>query len=265
MKRLKITVLFVLLLMGLTGCAVVENGYWNGADGYESCYSLLPLYDDALAASFLNQTNKEEVVNLTTEQADELFNHIEVFGANLTLPIKVGDLPEGFGVTIDKESFCNLDGSLYLTLAFGDNRLWYSDGEQTIVVAYIEILTSGTDDEDIENGYIVFLQTDILSNVSLKADCVGAGEFFNDELTQKYGEGSFSRHTGKYLCRAYSDGNRTLEIQYVGIWADDSEDEAPENREIDIDRTIRETTPLVVELKAFPDIEQIYSYEDGGV
>lgn len=259
MKRFKVMLLAVMLGLFFTGCAIKQDSYWNEAGEEEVSYRLLPLYDGALAASFLRETSEEEVVNLTTEQADKLFNHIEVFGANLTLPMKVSDLPEGFEITVDQDSFYNIDGSLYLSL--GLNQLWYSDGEETVRVANVEILTEGKSDEDIENGYIVFLQLAILDAVDVKVDCIGTGEFFNEELTRSFGEGAFRRHEGKYLIRTYSDGERKLEIQYVGVLAEGDEDKAAEKRKIDIEKTINEATPLIIELSAFPDIQKTYYLE----
>lgn len=247
MKRIVIFMLSAVMAMALSGCTVYEDG---------DTAVLLPMYDGGLGMSFEKSNRSVEAlpVNLTSEQADELFGSIEVFGANLTLPMRVSDLPEGFEMNydFDKDDLTRIDEALYIN----ENVIRFSNDEGAVMIAGVVILMEGTEPEDLKNGYIVGYDLPMLLDQAVgvaKIKGVGVGTLFNEEMTTAYGEGYYCT-AGNFVTRAYSDGERTLQIVYL-VKKHDCRDE---NGEIDMERLLKEGTPFSISLTVFPEYEMIY-------
>lgn len=251
MKKIITFVCSMILMALLAGCTVLE---------IEGEAVLAPAYDGAFAYSFFqsNQSEENTSVNLTTEQADELFGSIEVYGANLALPMSLSDLPAGFEMDYEfaEDDLLQVGESLYALT----RDVYISDGEEAVRVFSADILMDGKREEDLKNGYIVSYNMigiwDAVSSVKIKGVSVGA--LFDEELAEAYGEGycylaALSSEKSKYVCRVYYDGERKLQILYRG--------EEDENGEIDIEKTIKEGAVFSINLTDFSLYEIMYRYD----
>lgn len=252
MKKILIFMVSAVMTVLLSGCAVYEQ---------EGDEVLVPLYDGMFGLSFLRANAEIETlpVNITKEQGDEIFGSIEVYGANLTLPMRVSDLPAGFEMNdeFDEEDLIKVSETLY-TL---DRRLYVSGGKDTVSVASAGILMEGNDAEALRNGYIVSLDLEYFidnADSSVKIKGVSVGALYNEELTEAYGEGyCYLTDYSKYVSRVYYDGERRLQLLYGGVW--------DENGEVDIERSVKEGAVFSMNLTAFPLYEMMYRFDEGGI
>lgn len=257
MKKVVIFLLSAVMVMALSGCTVYD-------DLLTEDHVVIPMYDGGLALSFAKSNNMVETlpVNLTSEQADELFGSIEVYGANLALPMRLSDLPAGFEMDyeFDEDDLIQVSESLYVL----SRDIYISAGEETVRVFSADILMDGKREEDLKNGYIVSYVIiglrDAVSSVQIKGVRVGA--LYDEELTEAYGEGycypgTLSGETSQYVVRIYYDGERMLQILYCG--------EENENGEIDIEKTIKESAVLSITMTDFSLYEIMYRIAEGGI
>lgn len=250
MKKMILFILSAVMMLGLTGCTVYE---------YEGEAVLVPLYDASLGVSFIQSNRSVEAlpVNITAEQADELFGSIEVYGANLALPMRLSDLPEGFTVSyeFDEDDLTKISKELYIL----DRNIYISEEEEEVRVALAGVLMEGNGAEDLKDGYIVSIDLtgiwDAVSAVKIKGMSVGA--LFNEEMAETYGEGYCYATNSGYVSRVYYDGERRLQFIYGGI--------LDENGEIDIERTIKEGAVFSMNLTDFSVYEMMYRFDEGGV
>ncbi len=232
-------------LFCFAGCAVY--GSLEKEDGI-----VVPLYDGALAWSFISSETAETdiPVTMTKEQADEIFSNIEVFGARLALPMKLSDLPEEFSILGDynPDYGRSIDGRFF---EFGSNIQYADENGRFETIANVCIITDGNSEEAYNNGIIVSMGLGMLS-ADVTINGAGTGDF-GEEITAALGEGYLysSESSFKYIIRVHSDGERMIKMIY-GV--------PDEIKEVaDIEEFVKNASPMMIDIIAHSEYRVLYS------
>ncbi len=244
MKKLFKIIAAILCPALLSGCAVY--GSLDDKDGM-----VIPLHDGALAWSFIGSETAGAAfpVNMTKEEADKIFSNIEVFGAKLSLPMKLCDLPTEFSLFsgYNKEYARSIDGRFF---AFSDNIVLPDQNGEEEFVASIDIITDGNNEDAFNNGIIVCFGLGILDS-DVKINGAGAGDF-NYTITEALGEGYLYQTEDSYVIRIYSDGERMIKMTYGSLGESESDD--------NIKEIVEKSSPMLIDIIAHSEYRTLYSY-----
>lgn len=207
MKRVGNMILCVALTALLGGCAIAPEA--STGEDYKNWF-IVPVADSGFVSKTLQSDSltQEIPVNLTKEQADDLFGHVSLWGNTIALPLRVSDLPKTCTVTYSEQH-----ENFFYTDMYFSGRLLYTvpeTGEKFEVV--VNMIQAPNEEDPI----IIGMETDVLTETSnIRFDMLEIGKSI-DAFTEKYGEGTevtaevFKK--GKKI--VYSDGTRMLSILF---------------------------------------------------
>ena len=177
-------ILSAVMTLSLSGCGSILD---NTKEQYIEIYNdpidqiVFELYNTEEDEYYDNDVSASRLTGKHKEFAEKCFSDIEIFGARLSLPMNVSDLPEGFSVELEESKY--------------DNRFYTENYKSNITklmfegkkICTAEIIYSK--DKGIADGQITTLDFNFFTTECNAAKLGGESIYFTyEKMTELFGE-----------------------------------------------------------------------------